>query len=103
MIRQDRPLNLISIKKFQLFFIDLKKNFAGCTIDKFYNRNVDIVIDSSLLNVNNPSNIIIVNLKKVSNNYDMEIHQKYTGAYGHVEFKRKRGAYIISKFLIGYF
>jgi hypothetical protein len=86
-----------------ILFIDINKSFNSCKFDIFYNRKVEITTDSSFLNQSNPSNIVVFGLKVSGKRYKIEIQQKYTGAYGFIEFRKKGQRFTITNFSVGYF
>jgi hypothetical protein len=86
-----------------IFIIDAKGYFNGCVIDSIYGKSVNVLKDTSGIDDAKKRNIVIYKVIKIKNKYRIEIHQKYTGAYGFVEFKNTKGKVILSKFSIGYF
>lgn len=83
-----------------IVFIDMKNKFNNCIISDFYEREIEISKDTL---DNRVENIKIYNLVKYRNNYELEVHQKFTGAYGKILFKERKGKFYITKFLVGYF
>jgi hypothetical protein len=90
-------------KDLPIVFIDIKGLFNNCTLAPAYERIVKVNNDTLSINNRTPSNLIIYNLKRNKNIYDLEIQQKYTGAYGHILFKKRRGDWKVTRFAIGYF
>lgn len=86
-----------------IIFVDIKQIFKGCQLDSAYGRAVKIVHDSSYIHVIDNSNIIIHSLVKKRSIYRIELYHRIMEAYGHVEFARKSGRYIVSKVLMGNF
>jgi hypothetical protein len=90
-------------KELPIVFIDIKGLFKGCEFSKAYDRNVKIIEDTTHMHEDNASYIVLFNLKKERKKCKLEIYQKHTGAYGHIEFRKKKQDYILSKFDVGYF
>lgn len=90
-------------KDLPIVFIDKKGIFKGCNIPPFYSREIEVREDTSGINETNHSNIILLNLIKYRKKFKMEVHQKYTGAYGNIIFRKRRNEFTISKFEVGYF
>lgn len=91
------------VKEVPIRFIDVRKILATCNLGSIYNRNVEIVSDTTLKKEISVSNIIIYGVERKGNRYIMEIAQKFTGAYGTIEFKRRQKKFYISKRAVGYF
>jgi hypothetical protein len=82
---------------------DIRDYFGSCLIDSIYGKDVKILKDTSGIGDAKSRNIIIYKLTKIEGKYKVEVHQKYTGAYGFVEFKNAKNKVILLKFSVGYF
>jgi hypothetical protein len=98
-----RVFHLDLYKGVPIIFVDAKKYFDSCQIGSVFGRPVKIVHDSSLENVIDDSNIIIMSLVTKGNMYRIELYHKIMEAYGHIEFRKKRNKYVIKKVLMGNF
>ncbi len=106
LLNYDKARQTFKFDKFKespIVFIDNNHKLNGCSFDKFYGRNVSIMTDTTYLNKSDPSIIVIYNVTKNHGKYQIEIRQRYTGAYGYIEFKRTKDTFIVSKFSVGYF
>jgi hypothetical protein len=90
-------------KHLPIIFIDTKHKFENCSYLAINDKQVEIVHDSLYVQQKGISYIIIHSFKRRHKKYEIVIEQKATGAYGHIEFVKKGGEFVVSKFNIGYF
>ena len=86
-----------------IVFVDVRNYFKNCTIDDFYGREVKIVHDSSYLEQVNYSNVIINMLPQTENRHKIFAHYKMRNAIFQVNFKKRNGKIVVTKFEGGYY
>lgn len=106
LLENDQARNTFKLDKHKdlpIVIIDVKDLFRGCILENIYEREVKVVNDTSTIAQKDASNIIIYNLSKKGGVYNIEIEQKYTGAYGNVKIRKRGQKIILTDFSVGYF
>jgi hypothetical protein len=98
-----RTFKLDRHKDLPITFIDKKGIIGECVTGKIFERDVNIIYDSSYKRPPHSWNIIIYGLEKRHNRFKMTMEQTATGATGYIEFRRSRDKMVVTKFAIGYF
>ena len=90
-------------KEVPITFVDVNLFFKDCGFSKYYDRKIEVVNDSSYLDVASYSNIEITTLLETSKGFRMSLFYKLTNAFFTYDFRRKNNKIIVKKLRGGYF
>jgi hypothetical protein len=106
LLKNENVKQIFNLQRFKIpviIFVDTNRFFEGCIIGSIYGRAVRIVHDSSYIQEENYSNLVLYNLLPTKKGFKLEVFYRVKQAYGWVEFKKKGNKFEVSKTSLGYF